>query len=201
VLRAGRQRGFTLIEAIVTVSILALLMALMAPSMAEWVRSTHVRNLAESIQAGLQKARMEALRRNKIVTFWLVSSNAAGSLDDSCALASNSGSWVISLDDPSTRCSSAASATVSPKIVETYGAGANAAIMTVAAKAGDGVTAASSVSFNGFGQTLPSATSLGIIDVTHTQPGARRLRVTVSSAGAVRMCDRDVTSGPTVCPP
>jgi type IV fimbrial biogenesis protein FimT len=201
VLKTGSQRGFTLIEAIVTVSILALLMALMAPSMADWIRGTHVRNLAESIQTGLQKARMEALRRNKIVTYWMVSSNAGGSLDDSCALASNSGSWVISLENPATHCSMAASATVSPKIVETYAAGANAGVMTVSALAGDAATAATSVSFNGFGQILPSATALSIIDVTHTQPGARRLRITVSPGGAVRMCDRDVTSGPTVCPP
>ncbi|MDB5883401.1 MAG: pilus assembly protein FimT [Ramlibacter sp.] len=200
-LRAGRQRGFTLIEALVTISILALLMALMAPSMAEWIRGTHVRNLAESMQAGLQKARMEALRRNKIVTFWMVSSNAGGSLDDSCALASNSGSWVISLEDPSSHCSTAASATASPKIVETYGAGVSAALMSVSGLTGNGAAAANSVSFNGYGQTLPSATALGIIDITHTQPGARRLRLTVSSGGSVRMCDRDVTSGPTVCPP
>lgn len=200
-LKNGRQRGFTLIEALVTISILALLMALMAPSMAEWIRGTHVRNLAESIQTGLQKARMEALRRNKIVTFWMVSSNAGGSLDDSCALASNSGSWVISLDNPSGLCSTSASATATPKIVETYGAGPTAALMTVSALAADAATAATSVSFNGFGQILPSASALAIIDVTHTQPGARRLRLTVSSGGSVRMCDRDVTSGPTVCPP
>jgi type IV fimbrial biogenesis protein FimT len=200
VLRASRHRGFTLIEAIVTVSIMGLLTALMAPSAADWIRGTYVRNLAESLQAGLQKARMEALRRNKVVTFSMVTSSANGLVDDSCALASNSGSWVISLEDPSTKCSTAPSATVSPKIVETYGAGLNAASLSVGGFKSDGTTAANSVSFNGFGQAT-SATALAIIDVTHVQPGTRHLRVTVSSAGAVRMCDRDVTTGPTACLP
>lgn len=193
-LRPSRHRGFTLIEAVVTVSVLALLMALMMPSMTDWIRSTYVRNLSESVQAGLQKARMEALRRNKAVTFWLVTSSGSGLVDDSCALASTSGSWVISLDDPSSHCSTPPSITATPKIVETYGAGINAGSLSVAGLASDYATAASSVSFNGYGQTVPSATSLAFIDITHTS-GARRLRVTITSAGAVRMCDRDVTAG------
>jgi type IV fimbrial biogenesis protein FimT len=196
VLRAVRHRGFTLIEAAVTVSVLALLMALMAPSMADWIRTTYVRNLSESVQGGLQKARMEALKRNKVVTFWLVTSNPAGLVDDSCALASNSGSWVISLEDPSGKCSTGPSATDVPKIVETYGAGSNATSISVAGLAPDG-TVASSVSFNGFGQVVAPATSLATINITHTLPGARHLRVTISSAGAVRMCDQDVPAGST----
>jgi type IV fimbrial biogenesis protein FimT len=197
VLRSRLHKGFTLIEAVVTVSVMALLMALMAPSMAEWIRSTHVRNLSESLQDGLQKARMEALKRNKVVTFWLVTSNSSGLLDDTCALATNSGSWVISLEDPSSLCSHAPSATAAPQIVEAYGAGNNAASISVQALASDYSTAASSVSFNGFGQTVPSATSLAFIKVTHTQSGARRLRVSISPAGAVRMCDTDVPAGAT----
>lgn len=200
-LRAGRNRGFTLIEAVVTVSILALLMAFMLPSMSDWFRGTYVRNLSESLQAGLQKARMEALRRNKVVTFWLVTSSGSGLVDDSCALASTSGSWVISLEDPAGKCSTVPSATVTPKIVETYGAGINAGSLSVTGLASVGATAANSVSFNGFGQTVPSATSLATIDITHTEPGSRRLRVTISPAGAVRMCDRDVPAGATTaCP-
>lgn len=196
-LRSRRHRGFTLIEAVVTVSVMALLMALMAPSMAEWIRSTHVRNLSESLQDGLQKARMEALRRNKVVTFWLVTSNASGLVDAGCALASNSGSWVISLEDPSGNCATPPSATTSPKIVETYGAGNNAANILVQALASDYATAATSVSFNGYGQAVSSANSLAFIKISHTQSGARRLRVSISSAGAVRMCDTDVPAGAT----
>jgi type IV fimbrial biogenesis protein FimT len=88
---------------------------------------------------------------------------------------------------------------VSPKIVETFGAGLNAASLSVAGLTSGGAPA-SSVSFNGFGQPT-SATSLAIIDVTHAQPGTRRLRVAVSPAGSVRMCDQDVTTGPTACLP
>ena len=196
-LGSARQRGFNLTEAMITVSVMALLVAAMVPSMQEWMRNTQVRTMAEAAQNGLQKARMEALRRNKVVTFWLVSPAAVASLDNSCSLASDSGSWVISTEDPSSKCATAPSATVSPGIVETYGAGTAAAGITVAGRASDGTTEASAVSFTGFGQPVQSASRIATLDMTHSQSGARRLRITISSSGGIRMCDRDVAAGDT----
>lgn len=194
-----RQRGFNLVEASVTLAVLALLTALMAPGVVEWLRSTQVRNVAESVQNGLQKARMEALKRNQVVTFWLVSPSPAGRPDNTCALASNSGSWVISLQDPSSLCATAPSPTTAPMIVETYGATGTG--ITVAALASDGATAATSVSFNGVGQSVQTGTPLARIDLSHSLSGARRLRVAISTGGSVRMCDQDVAStDPRACP-
>jgi type IV fimbrial biogenesis protein FimT len=195
------QRGFNLIEASVTLAVLALLTALMAPSVVDWLRGTQVRGVAEAAQNGLQKARMEALRRNQVVTLWLVSTATPGVLDNSCALASNSSAWVISVQDPSSLCATAPSPTTAPMIVESY-AGTAASGITVAGLAADGATAATSVSFNGLGQTVQSGTPLARIDVTHSLTGARRLRVAISTSGAVRMCDQDVSSTDVrACPP
>ena len=197
---SGRQRGFNMIEIAVTLTILGLLMAAVLPSVSEWIRNTHVRTMAESIQNGLKKAKSEALRRNRIVTFWMVAPSTAASLDSSCALSSASGSWVISMADPTGKCDVAPSPTVDPGIVETYGAGAGASGITVAGLASDGTTAATSVSFNGYGQRVPAGTPLARIDITHSLGGARNLEINISAGGSIRMCDRDVAAGdPRAC--
>ncbi|MDB5872866.1 MAG: type 4 pilin N-terminal cleavage/methylation protein [Ramlibacter sp.] len=199
-LGSARQRGFNMIEVAVTMAILGVLMAAVLPSVSEYIRNTHVRSIAESAQNGLQRARAEALRRNKVVTFWLVSPSTAAPLDNSCAVSSASASWVISLDDPTGKCDIAPSLTVAPRTVEAYGAGQGANGITIAGLASDGTTAASSVSFNGYGQALQTGQPLSRIDVSHSNTGARRLRIQISTSGGVRMCDRDVTgSDPRVC--
>jgi type IV fimbrial biogenesis protein FimT len=199
-LTSRRQRGFNIIEAAVTLTILGLLIAAVLPSASEWIRNTTVRTMAESIQNGMKKAKAEALRRNKIVTFWLVTPPTAASLDSTCALSSTSGSWVISTADPTGKCDVAPSPTVDPGIVETYGAGPGASAVSVVGLASDGVTPATFVSFNGYGQRVQTGNPLARIDLTHSQSGARRLQIEISAGGSIRMCDRDVAAGdPRAC--
>lgn len=194
-LGAGRQRGFTLIEAMTAISILALLLAVAAPNVTEWLRNTQVRNVSEAMQNGLRKARMEALRRNQIVTFWLVSPANGGAPDSTCALSSTSAAWVVSVDNPASKCDTAPSPLTNPRILETYGGGSVAPNLSVSGLGSDGATAATSVSFNGMGQTTKTATQLARIDLAHSSTGARRLRVTISPTGGIRMCDRDAAAG------
>ncbi|HTY02511.1 MAG TPA: GspH/FimT family pseudopilin [Rhodocyclaceae bacterium] len=66
---ADPSRGFTLVELMVTIAILAVLMALGAPQFKAWLQNTQVRTATESIQNGLQLARAEAVRRNCNVEF------------------------------------------------------------------------------------------------------------------------------------
>ena len=186
-----RQRGFNLVEAIITLAVLGILVAAAVPSVTEWMRSTAVRNLAETTHAGLQKARMEAMRRNQIVTFWMVSATSAPT--DSCVLSATSAAWVVSLDDPTSKCGTAPSTTAEPRIVEVYGPGPGVAGVTVSGLDED-AAAASSVSFNGFGQAVRTGKPLRSIDISHTNASARRLRLQIASGGGIRMCDRDVVS-------
>lgn len=188
-----RQRGFNLIEALVTLTVLGLLIAMALPSMSDWMHSTQVRTVAESTQTGLQRARAEAIKRNKVVTFWLVSPNTTASPDDTCALSSSSGAWVVSLDDPTGHCSTTPSPTGAPRIVQTYGPGNAASAITVAGLATDGSTAATSVSFNGYGQRVGTGT-LAFIDISYVDPTARQLRIQISTSGSIRMCDKGVAS-------
>lgn len=65
------QRGFSLVEAMVTVALMATLAALAAPSFEGSLARFRVRTTTDSIAAGLQLARSEALRRSQAVQFTL----------------------------------------------------------------------------------------------------------------------------------
>jgi type IV fimbrial biogenesis protein FimT len=192
VLIMRRQRGINLIEVAVTVSVLGILIAAGMPSMGDWIRSTHVRTLAETTQTGLHRARQEAMKRNKVVTFWLVSPPTTTRPDDTCTLDATSGSWVVSLENPTGRCATEPSPTVTPRILETYGPGNSADGIAVAADT-------SSVSFNGFGQRTTGGAWK--VDISHgATTSVRPLRVEVSASGGIRMCDPTVTAGDSTDP-
>lgn len=194
-----RARGFTLVELSVAMAVLALLLMAALPSMSEWTRNVRVRNAAESMQNGLQKARAEALRTNRSVGFWIVSQSDNRVVDNNCALSSSSGSWVISVNDPSGLCATAPDPNTAPMIVQTHAAGDGSGDVTVAA-VDSGSNPAQRVLFDGFGRLTSAAGQIAKIDLTHPL-GARSLRVVVSSGGGVRMCDPNVSApDPRVCP-
>jgi type IV fimbrial biogenesis protein FimT len=66
---ARRQGGFTLIELMITITVLGILVALALPAMGNWIKNAQIRTAAESLQDGLQKARNEAARQNAAVEF------------------------------------------------------------------------------------------------------------------------------------
>ena len=62
--RSGwHQRGFTAIELMVTIAIVAVLAALAAPSFTSWAERWRVRQAAEELQSTLYFARSEAIKR------------------------------------------------------------------------------------------------------------------------------------------
>jgi len=186
-----RQRGVTLIEIAVTLAVLGLMLAVAMPEATDWMRNTRIRNAAESAQNGLNKARMESLRRNQVVSYWMVSDRTSA-----CALSSSSASWVVSVDDPSGHCADSPSTTVAPRIVEVYGAGDGAGDVVVGALSAGGA-AATSVSFNGFGQVVSGGAPIATINLSNANASSRKLRVTVSTGGAIRMCDPLAAAGDT----
>lgn len=190
-MNAQRDNGFTLIELMITIALIAILLALGAPALVRWNQNNQVRALAESLQSGLMVTRGEAVRRNAAVRFQLLTTT-----DATCALSDTGRNWVVSLDDPAGNCNVAASDDVAPRILK-VGAVAESA-RNAAVNAG-GVAV---VTFNGLGQASTAAT----IDVTNPAAGqcitsattgaadrVRCLRVTVSGGGQVRMCDPAVT--------
>lgn len=59
-----RYEGFTLIEALVTVSVAAVLLAVTVPSAIEWIRLNRLKASAAELVTDIQLARSETVRRN-----------------------------------------------------------------------------------------------------------------------------------------
>lgn len=81
-------RGFTLIEVMVVVSILAILIALAAPSFTPMIERWRVRQSVEQLQSTLYYARSEAIKRGGQVTIQKLPNNTNG-----CTTASNVQDW------------------------------------------------------------------------------------------------------------
>lgn len=190
-----------MVEVAIVMVISAVMLAYAMPEMRDWMQNLKVRNAAESVKNGLELARMEALRRNSRVGFWLVSDS--GSVpSNTCANASTSPAWVVAVDDPAGACGAAPSISDAPRLVQRSTALERASGLTVSAlDAGGG--AADRVVFNGLGQVqaIAGTASIQTVDVAGASGATRRLRVVVESGGAIRMCDRDVASSdPRACP-
>jgi type IV fimbrial biogenesis protein FimT len=194
-----RARGVTLIELAVALTVLALLMFAVLPSVGVWVRNTQVRNTASSIYAGLQVARNEAIRRNAAIRFSLVSLTDTAVMNNTCALSNTGVSWVVSVRDPSSQCqydpSNVAADANDPMIVDKNAGGQGGRNVVTCANVADGSAGADTVVFNGFGR-VDNGTPIGFIDVTNEtlSNDYRRFRIEVAPGGAVRMCDLAVTS-------
>ncbi|MBN2644477.1 MAG: GspH/FimT family pseudopilin [Desulfuromonadaceae bacterium] len=62
------KKGFTLIELIIVIALMAILMAFAAPSMIQWRESAQVKEVARDILGGLRQARSIAITNNQNVT-------------------------------------------------------------------------------------------------------------------------------------
>jgi type IV fimbrial biogenesis protein FimT len=171
-----KSQGFSLVELMVGVIIVGILASLAMPSFKQMLRNFEVRNAAESIANGLQRARSEAVSRNTNVQFVL------GAFPPDCS--ETGSSWVVSVVAPvlrvDSRCSSEGSRNV-----------------TVNAWKDDLATPATTITFNNFGgmvANVPASPSLAQVDVA-ADGASQNLRVTIQTGGAARMCDPGLAPG------
>jgi type IV fimbrial biogenesis protein FimT len=62
-------KGFTLMELMITIGVLAVIISLAVPSFKETIERRHLEGAASSIHLGLQRAKSEAVKQNRNVAF------------------------------------------------------------------------------------------------------------------------------------
>jgi type IV fimbrial biogenesis protein FimT len=90
----GRERGFTLLELLVTIAVLAILAAVALPSFSNMIRQNRSASEANNFLSILTYARSESIKRNRNVTLCKVNdTSACGGIDLSACSCDNSASW------------------------------------------------------------------------------------------------------------
>jgi len=208
VLTLARQRGVSLIEAMVALVIAGILIAVALPNFSVWMTNSRIRATAEGLLAGLQYAKSEATTRNTQVRFQLTTS-----LDGNCRRSGTSANWVVDVVDSDAasdsvegQCDAAPSDTVAPSILQVRSATETGGNVAVNADA-------SQVVFNGLGRQVavaPATSAAAVtIDITPASTAGKCaaaggkvtcLRIAVTSAGQVRMCNPNIAAGdPQAC--
>lgn len=193
------HRGFTLIEVMVALTIVALMVMLSLPSMTTYFQNSKIGTAAQTYAAGMQVARTEAIRRNTQVDFVLTDTPIAAGVENAAVPSPNGRNWVVRVFNPVT-------AVFDPIENKSAleGSGQIAGSTPTVAVTGTAVLPPTAfngiVTFNGFGGT--TTTSEIWLDIDNQAGGVcfpagtmRCLRVRASPGGQVRVCDPQLGAG------
>ncbi len=168
--RRPAQQGFSLIEVLIAVAIIGVIMALGIPAFTTWIQNTQIRTASETIIAGLQTARNEAIRRNASIQFKL---DAPGTTQ-----------WRVNFkSDPD----------ANPLMTRVAEEGSPNA--TILVTPGD----ADTVTFSALGRVVDNADAsppISTIEIDNPSitvtADRRKLQIVIPVGGAIRMCDPKV---------
>ncbi|MDD2833316.1 MAG: GspH/FimT family pseudopilin [Methylotenera sp.] len=167
--RHNRDSGFSLIELMIAVAIFGILASIAVPSYTTWFQNSRIRNAADAIQTGLQKARVEAIKHNADVEFELGANSA----------------WVVRCVNVTADC---------PDPIESRAAGDGSSVNITVTPTPAG---ADTVVFTSLGRVRSVAegaatTPFDQLDIDNSALSAadsRELRVVLGVGGSVLMCD------------
>jgi type IV fimbrial biogenesis protein FimT len=188
-------RGFTLIEMMIGITIVALVLFVAVPMFTIFLQNQKIKNAAQTVMIGLSSARAEAIRRNQTVRFQFVSDLTAG-----CALSTTSLAWVVSLADPAGNCEAAPGDMGSAaQIIEKRSATEGTLNVAIATTGGTTATFSGLGRLSGAGITqIDFSNTTGTCEHLSASGKMRCLRVLITPGGEARMCDPKV---PAAVPP
>jgi type IV fimbrial biogenesis protein FimT len=209
-MKRASLHGFSLLELMVTLTILAILIVLGIPSYEQWIVDSRIRTATESIQNGLRLARNEASQRATNVRFQLTNANAADWTVCLLPTSATSAATVLACPDPLANSSSTLQSFSGKGGTNGVLIGATTAVADIAAGsyggAGAGISGGvpAGITFTPLGRPFDyNGSSIVRIDVNAPQANSRRLVTTISAGGMVNMCDPQITfgaNGPQGCP-
>ena len=176
-----RVAGSTLIELVITIAIVAIVLAAGLPAMSTWIGNVRARNAADGLQNALRLGQSEAVRRNASVSLTLTADSTPGTGSSASGTGIN---WVLK---------DAGGNLIQAKGTE----GQNGVTMATKDSSGAAYAFAGVVTFDGLGRTDQSA----VLQFEFSASGGDHpMRVWLTPAGRVRMCDPVRSSGdPQAC--
>lgn len=171
----ARRSGFTLVELLIGVAVLSILLTIAVPNFRTWTVNSQIRNAAESVQNGLQRARAEAVARNANVEFSFVGDSA-------------STSWEVRLPDGTV-------------IDARPGSEGSKAVKRKVAPLGAKTLTYNNFGLPTANSGAAAAFTLVELDSTELDPDlSRELNIVIVPGGSVRMCDAHAQAdSPSAC--
>jgi len=165
-----RSAGFTLIELMITVVVLAILLYVALPNFAVWMQNTQIRTAGEAVLNGMQLARAEAIRRNVNVELRMDVSSG----------------WTARI--------AGTGEVIQSRLA---GEGSGAAMVTIAPAGAKTVTFNSFGSAATNDDGTPTITEIKIDSPAIAAVDSRELCILVRAGGNIRLCDPQVPAADT----
>jgi type IV fimbrial biogenesis protein FimT len=180
-----RQSGFSLVEMMAGIVVLSVLVALALPSFQTMLQNSQIRNAAESVLNGIQRARAEAVKQNRNIEF-VLSGDDATCFDAGTLISTTCSSWTVQWVNGGGNPIDNANPIASAKSRE-----GSQNVKRVVLPAG-----AHTITFNNVGSMeilnndgSPAVTVISFNSTILSPADSHEMKVMISAGGAAKMCD------------
>lgn len=180
-----QHSGFSLLELLVAITVMAVMMALAVPSFTTWIRNARIRAVTDALQSGLRLSQAEAQRRSHTVAFFLTNSKNCA-MADTAIVGGNY--WQVRTVPNALLTGDTAEIVQCGVLTDVSSTVRLTSATAVLCFGGDGrqTTATNPAAI---GLDCTAAAALYDVTASTSRTEDRPLRVTVSLAGGIRLCD------------